>query len=139
MQNPDLVRDYLTRSAARLKAIDILVAEASWADVVRQSQEVVELCLKALLRSVRIELPRVHDVSPVLTAERHRLPPAIQNDLDFLVRTSRSLRRDRELSFYGSEDLVPSEFYGEPDAVEALESARKVHATVSRACGIDRA
>ncbi len=53
--------------------------------------------------------------------------------LDELVRISRALRRDRELAFYGSEDLTPSEFYTEADAAAALGQARRVHAAVSGA------
>jgi HEPN domain-containing protein len=39
---------------------------------------------------------------------------------------SRQLRRDRELAYYGSEDLTPSEFYKLKDAKEALASAKYV-------------
>ena len=39
---------------------------------------------------------------------------------------SRDLRRDRELAFYGAEDLVPSEFYTEEDARRAFDGARYV-------------
>ena len=79
MYNPDLTADYLRRAASRLKAIEVLLAESSWADVVRESQEVVEICLKALLRHARIEVPRLHDVSPVLedTAIASRRRPCL--------------------------------------------------------------
>jgi len=40
--NSALAHDYLTRAHGRLKAIDVLFAEELWADVVRESQEVVE-------------------------------------------------------------------------------------------------
>jgi hypothetical protein len=53
--------------------------------------------------------------------------------LDELTEISRSLRRDRELAFYGSEDLTPSDFYKEKDAMKALTQARAVHAAVSAA------
>ena len=36
---------------------------------------------------------------------------------------SKNLRRDRELSFYGSEDLTPLEFYSKGDAKKAKDSA----------------
>jgi HEPN domain-containing protein len=39
------------------------------ADVVGESQEIVELALKGLLRSCGIDPPRIHDVSDVLVAE----------------------------------------------------------------------
>ena len=37
-----------------------------------------------------------------------------------------TLRRDRELAFYGAEDLTPSEFYRKTDAVAARDAARLV-------------
>jgi len=46
MRNPDLGRDYVERAKRRLKAIDMLYSEKGWADVVRESQEAVELALK---------------------------------------------------------------------------------------------
>ena len=133
MYNDALAADYLKRAGSRLRAVETLLAERSWADVVRESQEVVEITLKALLRACRIEVPRVHDVSPILQENRDRLPAGIGGQLEELVRISRSLRRDRELAFYGSEDLTPSEFYTEEDAATALAQARRVHEAVSGA------
>jgi HEPN domain-containing protein len=110
--------------------VDALFAARSWADVVRESQEVVELALKGLLRVVGIEPPRIHDVSEVLTAEKSRLPQAIQQQVEVLAAGSRTLRRDRELAFYGAEDLTPSGFYTQDDAVAARDIARKTVAAV---------
>ena len=126
MQNLELGRDYVRRAGARLKALDVLYAERSWPDVVRESQEVVELALRGLLRATGVEPPRVHDVSDVLRAERDRLAPEIVAEIDRLAAISRRLRRDRELAFYGAEDLTPSGFYSEADAAAALEDARFV-------------
>ena len=55
MQNQDLARDYISRCLKRLKALDTLYNEQGWADVVRESPEVVELALKALLRHFHID------------------------------------------------------------------------------------
>lgn len=135
MQNTSLVADYLKRCQARLKGIDALYGESAWADVVRESQEVVELALKALLRHARIEVPRIHDVSDILLAHRDRLPLEPAADLDRLAKISRTLRRDRELAFYGSEDLTPSEFYKREDAEEARRDAAWVVKRVGSVCG----
>jgi hypothetical protein len=40
------------------------------------------------------------------------------------------LLSDRELAFYGAEDLTPSDFYKKPDAVAARDCARFVVAAV---------
>ena len=126
MRNPALAADHISRAQARLRALDVLYEAESWADVVRESQEIVELALKGLLRAVGVDPPRVHDVADVLEAERDRLPDGLAKDVKRLAAASRELRRDRELAFYGAEDLVPSDFYKEADASEAREAARLV-------------
>ncbi len=124
MHNTDLARDYIRRAEVRLRALDVLFEAESWADVVRESQETVELALKALLRSCGIDPPRIHDVSEILAAELERLPPGIREEVGALTRISRELRRDRELAFYGAEDLTPSGFYSREDAERARSGAR---------------
>ena len=133
MYNEGLTRDYLRRAHSRLAAVRVLMEHQSWADVVRESQEIVEITLKALLRAHRIEVPRIHDVSPVLDQNRERLGPAIGESIDEMMKVSRALRRDRELAFYGSEDLTPSEFYKEEDAQTAYSQASFVYRVVSEA------
>jgi hypothetical protein len=130
MRNRDLAADHLRRAGARLRALDVLFECNSWADVVREAQEIVELTLKGLLRACGVEPPRIHDVADVLLAERDRLPKELVPHLDRLAGISRALRRDRELAFYGAEDLTPSRFYRESDAVIARDSARDVVAMV---------
>ena len=78
------------------------------------------------MRAAGVDPPRVHDVAGVLEAERSRLPEALAPDVERLAAASRHLRRDRELAFYGAEDLTPSDFYREPDGAEARAAARMV-------------
>ena len=125
MRNMGLAADHVRRAEIRLEALDVLFKHESWADVVRESQEVVELALKGLLRAHGVEPPRIHDVSDVLLAERQRLPDSLQEKLDNLASISRELRRDRELAFYGAEDLTPSGFYSRSDAERARDGARR--------------
>src|SRR5206468_1171135 len=131
MRNRDLAGDYVRRAAVRLKAIEVLFDAGSWADVVRESQEVVELALKGLLRSLGIEAPRIHDVSEILLREQDRLPEKLRGEASRLARISKQLRRDRELAFYGTEDLTPSDFYKREDAAEARDGARSTVDLVS--------
>jgi HEPN domain-containing protein len=131
MRNDALGADYVRRAEIRLRALDTLFEGESWADVVRESQEVVELTLKGLLRLCNVDPPRIHDVSDVLLAERDRLPAALHVHLDELVSASRNLRRDRELAFYGAADLTPSQFYTREDAVRARTAARRAWTLVA--------
>lgn len=134
MQNEALVQDYLTRCRSRLLALDVLFQEANWPDVVRESQEVVELALKAVLRSSQIQAPRVHDVSSLFHEHAKSLAPVIQKNLAEIIKISKTLRKDRELAFYGTEDLSPLEFYSREDAEEARGWARQIVAWAKEAC-----
>jgi HEPN domain-containing protein len=125
VRNAPLAADYVHRAEVRVGAVEVLFAAASWADVVRESQEIVELALKGLLLAHGIEPPRLHDVSEVLLAARARLPKALSPHLARLARHSRELRRDRELAFYGAADLMPTGFYARADAERALVAARE--------------
>ncbi len=127
MKNKSLTTDYITRAGHRLAAVELLFSRQSYADVVREAQELVELCLKALLRFSRIEVPRTHDVSTILGEFTSQLPASVQVHAAQLAKVSKEMRRDRELSFYGSEDLTPGEFYQKGDAQEALENAKWVY------------
>ena len=126
MRNKDLAFDYIKRSRIRLKSVQVLFDEESWADVVREAQEIVELSLKGLLRHHGIEFPRIHDISKIMEAHSQKLPESIRGKLGKLAKISKTMRRDRELAFYGSEDLTPSEFYEKEDAQEAFDNARFV-------------
>ncbi|NOZ94621.1 MAG: HEPN domain-containing protein [Acidobacteria bacterium] len=130
MQNRSLAADYVRRATIRLKALEVLFEAESWADVVRESQEAAELALKGLLREYGIEPPRIYDVSEILLAERQRFPEDLQPHVEELASISRSLRRDRELAFYGAEDLTPSGFYRREDARRAMDAARRAASCV---------
>ncbi len=131
MKNKSLAKDYLKRCQCRLVALKTLLDQKSWADVVRGAQEIVELALKGLLRKSGIEVPWIHDVSGILLENEKRIPSTLHDHLQRIVDISRDLRRDRELAFYGSEDLTPSEFYQQKDAEKAYANATWVVDKVS--------
>lgn len=126
MQNTELAEDYLKRARVRAQVLDAFLKAQSWADAVRESQEAVELALKGLLRKAGVEAPRVHDVSDAMRQNRKLLAQLSDQELERMAAVSKHLRRDRELAFYGSEDLTPSQFYSKEDAEEAVRMAREV-------------
>jgi len=130
--NVELARDYFTRAQKRLKAVAVLMDEAAFADVVRESQEVVELLLKAVLRHFGIAVPFSHEPSQAFTTNVERLPLEVQGLVPRWTEISRRLRRDRELAFYGSEDITPSTFYTAVDAAEAQAMAEEILADAGR-------
>ncbi len=120
MTNLNLIRDYRLRARGRRKAIQTLLEEQLYADVVRECQEACELILKSMIREAGHAIPFTHDVSPKLKEIQQDLSPRLFVHLGRLCEISKNLRRDRELAFYGSEDVTPSEFYELSHATEAI-------------------
>ena len=125
MTLPELGRGYLRSARRRLLVLPVLRRAGGFNDVVRESQEIVELALKAMLRAVGVDPPHVHDVGAALGANAARYPEEVQSRLPALVESSRRLRRDRELSFYGAADFVPDCEYTAADADDAAARARE--------------
>jgi HEPN domain-containing protein len=128
--NSQLVKDYRLRAKGRRKAIQVLLEERLYADVVRECQEAAELLLKSLIRAAGHAVPMTHDVSAKLTEIQQDLPPAAAVQLKRLCAISKNLRRDRELAFYGSEDVTPSEFYEETHALTAMAEVDELLALI---------
>lgn len=57
----------------------------------------------------------------------------MQPHVERLAAISKDLRRDRELAFYGTEDLTPSSFYAKADADRARDAAEFTVRTVAPA------
>jgi len=106
-----IAKSYLRQAKARLEDAKDAVSELNNPYAVRLSQECVELSLKAVLKAVGIEYPKVHDVSDVLLEVKDRFPGWFRAEIDFLCESSRILVKKRELSLYGGEEafLVPDE------------------------------
>jgi len=124
MTNTSLAQSYLIKARHRLKVLDVLMADEAFSDVVREAQEVVELSLKGMLREVGIEPPKWHDVGQLLEEHRDRLPVQVLPDLPLLVGASAWLRKEREFSFYGDIDFIPTERYSRDDAERAVSAAQ---------------
>lgn len=126
MKIDDLSLSYLKKAQVRFRALFFYKDNEAYSDVVREAQELVELLLKAVLRAIGVEVPKVHDVSRTLEKHRSLLPMALVESLDDIKKISKRLRKERELSFYGAEDFIPTEEYGEEDAELAINDAEFV-------------
>lgn len=129
MTNVSLAKSYLIKAQKRLRVLPALLAEDAYSDVIREAQEIVELALKGMLRHVGVEPPKWHDVGGLLQEYRARLPPAVAAQVDHLAEISAWLRKEREFSFYGDIDFIPTERYTHGDAERALQDARVAVAT----------
>ncbi len=126
MTNQTLAASYLQKCRLRLRILSLLFSEEAYSDVVREAQEVVELALKAVLRQVGVEPPKWHDVGPLLLDHRDRMPVGVVSNLDRLSEISAWLRKEREFSFYGDIDFIPTERYTRADGERALADAQFV-------------
>lgn len=72
-------------------------------------------------------------VGRTLEDNKDLLPQAVGEHMAEIRRISKRLRKERELSFYGAEDFVPTEEYELADADQAIEEAVFVLETVRRA------
>lgn len=88
----------------------------------------MEMALKAVLRLLGVEVPRVHDVGMLMKQRKELFPPWFGKQLDRIAMISRRLRNDCEVSFYGDEtlELPPDDIFGPVDAENALAEARFV-------------
>jgi len=122
-----IARSYLRQAKARLEDAKEALPETNYPYAVRLSQECVELSLKAALKAVGIEYPKIHDVSDVLTEVRERFPEWFRAQVDFLRESSKILVKKRELSLYGGEEafLSPDEVIDRKDADDAIMRAEK--------------
>lgn len=132
MTGVELSRAYLAKARLRPEVLQLLAARQGWSDLVREAQELVELATKAMLRHVGIDPPRLHDVGPVLLAEQGRFPAEIAAHIAELAEASQWLRAQRELSFYGDVEWIPTERYGPADGERALQAAQVALALAGR-------
>lgn len=121
MTATSLAESYLEKCEVRREVLDLLFEREAWSDVVRESQELVELAVKGMLRSLGLDPPKVHELSGMLLSNHARFPESV--DVGALARASIELRKHRELSFNGAEDLLPTQANGRNEAEEAIAYA----------------
>lgn len=126
MINSKLAQSYLTKAATRLKILPILMKDKAYSDVIRESQEIVELALKGILREVGVEPPKWHDVGPLIIEFKDRFPEQVTKNAEKLAAISKWLRKEREFAFYGEADFIPTEEYDLKDAERAVKDAKFV-------------
>ncbi len=126
MNTKSLAESYLKKASVRLDILDLLFEKEAYSDVIRESQEVVELSLKGMLRFIGVEPPKIHDVSGLLLEHRDKFPKDIAEHLNIMAQISKRLRKERELAFYGDIDFIPTEEYSKDDAEETIGDTKFV-------------
>lgn len=124
MTNQTLAQAYLKKAVDRLDILDLLHRKGAYSDVVREAQEIVELSLKGMLRAVGVEPPKYHDVGRLLLEHINRYDEVVSVNLKRASSISKWLRKERELSFYGDIDFIPTEEYNSKDSLQACRDAQ---------------
>lgn len=125
MRNTEMARTYLEQAKARLETAKRAYEDRNYAFAVRQSQECVELSVKAVLRLYGVEYPREHDVGMLLFRLSDRFPSWFSKEFHKLVGISAELAKCRGPSMYGDEErgVPPSQLFGKDEAAKALRDA----------------
>jgi len=124
-----VAKSYLRQAKARLADTEEAVQEENHPYAVRLSQECVEFSLKAVLKAVGIEYPKIHEVSDIFPDIRDRFPDWFKLEINFLRESSKLLFKKREPSMYGDEEatLSPNEVMSKDDAEDATNRAEKAY------------
>ncbi|MEM2122933.1 MAG: HEPN domain-containing protein [Candidatus Bathyarchaeia archaeon] len=124
-----IAKAYLRQAESRLKDAEEAFKESNHPYCLKLSQECVELSLKASLKLVGIEYPKIHDVSEILIRVRERFPEWFEGNIDEMSEASKTLTSKREIAFYGSEEeySMPEEIIGGKEAEDAINKARRTH------------
>lgn len=128
MRSKDMALDYMERALRCLEEAELAFSKEDYAGTVRRSQEALELASKAILRVSGIEYPRENDVSPVLEAEKDRLPNPIIENLEAIIRLSSELASLRGPAMYGYErEGIPArEAFKKDYSLEVLTEVKKL-------------
>jgi len=88
-----------------------------------------------MLRWAGIDPPKIHDVGDLLLRFAGRFPDVSIAELELLAEASKALRKEREFSFYGDIDFIPTDEYDTEDADTAFGQARQATACLGRLLG----
>lgn len=116
---------YIREAKNRIKTAKRAFKDEEFPYCLRQSQEAVELALKAALRIKGIEYPKFHDVGDVLVRVKNLYPDWFAEAVEKMSEASRKLAQKREASMYGFEEagLSPEEIITEDLASRSLKDA----------------
>jgi HEPN domain-containing protein len=126
--------DCMKRARSRYIDAGSALKRGDHPDVIRYGQECVELSLKACLRAIGIEYPKVHDVGDILIINKDKFPQWLRERLDELAEISADLAAKRSPAMYGIEvaGRTSSELFSAEDAKDALKKAELVYSCASR-------
>jgi len=125
MVNEELAKDYIKRVKIRFNILKNFLKEEDYADIISESQEIVELIQKAILIKIGIEPPKWHDIIDILEKYLDKVPKVFSQKIDYFKKECKWLRKQREISFYGDMDFLPLKSFTKEDADRAIKLANE--------------
>jgi len=125
MVNKALAESYLKRCRIRVEILEEFLKRKAYADVIRESQEIIELLEKAILIKLGIDPPKWHDVIDIVIEHIKKLSKEIKKEILSFRNYLKYLRTQREIAFYGEADFIPDDVYSKKDAEKAVEVTKK--------------
>ena len=92
-----LAEAFLDRARTRLQALDALRAEADFSDVVREARDIVDLCIRGMLRVMDIEVSRWREAGEILQENIRRFPSEIVAHEERLMGILKDLAQANEI------------------------------------------
>lgn len=122
----------LSQAERRLENSRGQARHGSPAYAVRLAQECVELSLKAAMRFVGVDYPKMHDVNPTLLAVKDRFPKWF--DAERVAKMAGWLSERRAPAMYGDEyqGIPPDKLFSKKDSKLALDYAEDVFALCNK-------
>ncbi len=112
------IKSYLENAKTRLDFIKLALKDGKYDYVIRECQEVVELCSKALIYSQGMVVPKIHNMAKEIDEIKDLFSENFQKEMPNYYILIRKLYSKRELAMYGDEVLgIPStELFTKEDA-----------------------
>lgn len=121
-----LVESMARKAAERVRTYaELAFKNGRYDDTVRFCQEGVELSLKAMIKLSRKMPGFTHDPGHDLTTIWRKIG-LTEEELELCREVSLDLRKSRELSFSGAEDMSSEELFTQKNAETALNKAKDV-------------
>ena len=125
----EFVKDYINAAKRRLTNAKEAFEDGDYAYTMRVSQEIVELCFKAVLRRFGFVVPKTHDLRNDIKEILDLVSEDFRNNFKMLNILSRDLRNFREEALYGDEDndIAPSQLFTRKEVLGYLNKTQKCY------------
>jgi HEPN domain-containing protein len=126
MTNYERAQSLKRRAEICIEEMERAMAQKDWNLTIRRAQEATELYMKALLKIMNVEFPKIHNVAPILVQKLKEKELLEEESMgEKLISISSDLAKKRAPAFYQEIE------YSEEEAVRAKEDIYWIKKTFS--------